>query len=100
VYFADMSQYGAEGAATQERDASGIRLLGVAQASRGVGVGRALTLACIELARGRGHSQVVLHTTRAMATAWTMYERLGFARSEDLDFSQQALQVFGFRKRL
>ena len=100
VYFGDMAQYGSGGTATQVRDASGIRLLGVAPECRGLGVGRDLTLACLELARSAGHAQVLLHTTRAMATAWTMYEGLGFERAEDLDFLQQELPVFGFRKKL
>ncbi len=33
----------------------------------------------------------------AMRTAWGLYERMGFARSEDLDFLQQGFPVFGFR---
>ncbi len=32
-----------------------------------------------------------------MRTAWGLYERMGFARSEDLDFLQQGFPVFGFR---
>jgi hypothetical protein len=32
-----------------------------------------------------------------MKIAWSMYETLGFERSEDLDFKQAELQVFGFR---
>ncbi|MCW5635604.1 MAG: GNAT family N-acetyltransferase [Rubrivivax sp.] len=75
---------------------SGIRLLGVEPAQRGGGVGKALTLACIELARTAGHEQVVLHTTQPMQVAWAMYERLGFVRRPALDFSQQGLPVFGF----
>ena len=97
VYFADMAQYGSGGTATQERNASGIRLLGVDPRLRGLGVGRALTEACLDLARAAGHAQVILHTTQAMRTAWGLYERLGFRRSEDLDFLQQGFPVFGFR---
>ena len=33
----------------------------------------------------------------AMKTAWKMYEKIGFKRSEELDFMQGNLQVFGFR---
>ena len=47
-----------------------------------------------------GKSQVILHTTGAMGTAWARYERLGFVRSEDLDFMQRHLEVYGFRLRL
>jgi ribosomal protein S18 acetylase RimI-like enzyme/catechol 2,3-dioxygenase-like lactoylglutathione lyase family enzyme len=97
VYFADMAQYGSGGAATAVTNASGIRLLGVDPALRKCGAGKALTQACIALARERGHAQVILHTTQAMKIAWGLYEKLGFERSPDLDFAQQELQVFGFR---
>ena len=97
VYFADMARYGSGGTATTEKNASGIRLLGVNSKSRGAGVGKALTNACIKLARDSGHSQVILHTTQAMQIAWELYIRLGFERSQDLDFTQEELPVFGFR---
>jgi ribosomal protein S18 acetylase RimI-like enzyme len=100
VYFGDMAEYGSGGTATQVKDASGIRLLGVHPKFRHVGAGKALTRACIQLAREKGHSQVILHTTQAMRIAWGLYERLGFKRSEDLDFLQQDLPVFGFRLQL
>ncbi|HJW31745.1 MAG TPA: GNAT family N-acetyltransferase [Holophagaceae bacterium] len=100
VYFGDMAQYGSGGTATQERNASGIRLLGIHPRFRGLGAGRALTEACIQLAREAGHAQVILHTTHAMRNAWSLYERMGFQRSEDLDFLQQGFPVFGFRLRL
>lgn len=100
VYFGDMAEYGSGSTATRETDASGIRLLGVDPAARGMGVGRALTEACIRLARDSGHAQVVLHTTQAMQVAWAMYDKLGFVRSTDLDFMQGELPVFGFRLRL
>ncbi|MBI3853603.1 MAG: GNAT family N-acetyltransferase [Verrucomicrobia bacterium] len=100
VYFGDMSQYGSGGSATTLRNTSGIRLLGVGLKHRGAGAGRALTNACIELARKKEHSQVVLHTTQAMQIAWRLYEQMGFQRSNDLDFMQENLPVFGFRLRL
>ena len=100
VYFAEMTEYGSGGTATAEVDAAGIRLLGVGMAHRGLGVGKALTLACIARARAAGRSQVILHTTEAMQVAWGLYEKLGFARSQDLDFLQEDLPVFGFRLRL
>lgn len=100
VYFGDMAHYGSGGTATQERNASGIRLLGIDPKFRGLGAGRALTQACIDLARDKGHAQVILHTTQAMRLAWGLYERMGFRRSEDLDFLQQGLPVFGFRLAL
>jgi GNAT superfamily N-acetyltransferase len=100
VYFSDMAQYGAGGTVTQERNASGFRLLTVAPQARGLGVGRALMERCIELARERNQAQVIIHSTEAMKVAWAMYERRGFERSPDLDFLQGTLPVFGFRLRL
>ncbi len=97
VYFGDMAHYGSGGLASRVKNASGIRLLAVGPSFRNRGVGRALTLACIGLARQKGHGQVILHTTGAMRLAWGLYERIGFVRSEDLDFSQEGLPVFGFR---
>lgn len=100
VYFGEMAEYGSGGSAPSITDASGIRLLAVSPHHRNFGAGKSLTRACIELARQARHSQVILHTTRAMHVAWRMYEKLGFARSEDLDFLQQGLPVFGFRQWL
>jgi len=97
VFFSDMAQYGSGGTATQERGAAGFRLLAVAHAARGRGVGRALAERCVQLAREQGLAQVILHTTGAMQVAWRMYEAMGFTRSPDLDFLQQGLPVFGFR---
>lgn len=100
VYFGDMAQYGSGGGATAVPNAAGIRLLGVDSNTRGLGVGKTLTLACIELARAQQRADVVLHTTKAMQVAWALYEKLGFIRSPDLDFLQGELPVYGFRLRL
>jgi len=100
VYFSDMAQYGSGGIATRETNASGFRLLAVAPDARGLGVGKALAAACIELGRSLGHGQVIIHSTSAMRIAWGIYESLGFKRSPDLDFMQEDLQVFGFRLKL
>jgi ribosomal protein S18 acetylase RimI-like enzyme len=97
VYFGDMAEYGSGGIATTVKNASGIRLLGVSPRARGMGAGKALTRACIQLAKDNGHSHVVLHTTQPMQVAWSLYDKLGFERSKDLDFMQENLQVFGFR---
>ncbi|HSE12703.1 MAG TPA: GNAT family N-acetyltransferase [Rudaea sp.] len=97
VYFGDMAEYGSGGIATTVKNASGIRLLGVSARARGMGVGKALARACIQLARDKGHAHIVLHTTQPMQVAWSLYEKLGFERSKDLDFTQEGLPVFGFR---
>lgn len=97
VYFSDMKYYGSGGIATREKNASGFRLLAVDPNVRGKGIGKLLIRECIRKANERNHSQVIIHTTMAMQTAWKMYEVMGFKRSEDLDFMQGDLPVFGFR---
>ena len=92
----DLAHYGA-GAVSSIPNAAGIRLLAVAPAHRGRGLGELLTRECLARARALGRTQVILHTTRAMRTAWSLYERLGFTRAPELDFAQGALEVFGFR---
>lgn len=99
VYFGDMAEYGSGGTATQQKDASGIRLLAVDPRHRGLGAGRALTEFCVGLALAEGRGQVILHTTAAMKTAWNLYEKLGFERSADLDFEQRGFPIHGFRLR-
>jgi len=34
---------------------------------------------------------------KSMQIAWNMYESIGFKRSEDLDFMEGELHVYGFR---
>ena len=100
VYFSDMSYYGSGGTATQEKNASGFRLLAVDPKFRGMGVGKRLTVACIEKAKKDNNRELIIHSTEFMKVAWAMYEKLGFKRSKDLDFMQQNLPVYGFRLKL
>ena len=100
VYFGDMKYYGSGGTATLEINAAGFRLLAVSRETRGQGLGSLLTEFCIQTAKEEQQKQIVIHTTEAMKTAWGMYERMGFKRSEDLDFMQEKLPVFGFRLQL
>ena len=97
VYFNDMQYYGSGGIATQEKNSAGFRLLGVNNNARGKGIGKLLTQECIRKATENNLNQVIIHSTLAMQTAWKMYENIGFRRSEDLDFMQGELAVFGFR---
>jgi ribosomal protein S18 acetylase RimI-like enzyme len=100
VYFGDMKFYGSGGTATHEKNSAGFRLLGVESSMRGKGIGKALTLECINRARARGLKQVIIHTTKAMQQAWEMYESFGFERAPQFDFMQGQLPVFGFRLML
>ena len=97
VFFSDMKYYGSGGTATKEKNACGFRLLAVDPATRGQGIGKLLTTECIQKAKDKKVDQMVIHTTMAMQTAWKMYENLGFKRSEDLDFLQEELPIYGFR---
>lgn len=63
-----------------------VRLLAVAPAARGQGIGRELMRECIERARRTGVSALTLHTTDLMQVAMQMYERMGFIRAPELDF--------------
>lgn len=100
VYFSDMQYYGSGGTATQEKDAVGFRLLAVDPELRGLGLGKEITLACVEKAKNDGVDNLVIHSTEYMRVAWNMYEKLGFKRATDLDFMQEELPVFGFRLEL
>jgi len=93
-------QHGSGGTATREQNASGFRLLAVDLTIRGKGIGKLLTYECIRKAKEKNHFHLVIHTTKAMQTAWKMYEKIGFKRAEDLDFMQGELPVFGFRLKL
>ena len=63
-----------------------VRLLAVAPAGRGRGIGAALMQECVRRARKSGARALSLHTTDLMQTAQRMYERMGFVRSAELDF--------------
>ena len=100
VYFGDMQYYGSGGSATSEKNAGGFRLLAVDPIARGKGIGKLLTSECIRKAKAARLSQMIIHSTKAMQTAWKIYENMGFKRSEDLDFMQGELPVYGFRLSL
>ncbi len=97
VFFSDMKSYGSGGTATNEKNACGFRLLAVDASARGKGIGKLLTMECINKAKVKKVNQMIIHSTMAMQTAWKMYEKLGFKRSGDLDFMQGELPVYGFR---
>ena len=70
-----------------ERDGeAGIRMLAVDPAAQGLGVGRALTVACLKRAREEGRSGIALYTRPANAPAQGLYASLGFLRDPDRDW--------------
>jgi GNAT superfamily N-acetyltransferase len=82
TYVADLSSPRAE---FDDPEAKGIRMLAVAPAGQGRGVGRALVMACLDRARAEGGRRVILHTLPVMAAARHLYEDLGFERDPTLD---------------
>ncbi len=65
---------------------AGFRMLGVAMAARGRGVGRALVEACLERARAAGRTGLVIVTAPSWTDAQHLYERVGFRRAPHRDF--------------
>src|SRR5262245_20192113 len=68
-------------------DAATIRMLGVSTDARGRGIGVALVQRCIDQARAHGSRRVRLDTRTSMTTAQRVYERLGFTRDLEHDWS-------------
>lgn len=62
-----------------------LRMLAVSPIERGRGIGRHLTQAAMQRAVDDGARRIVLSTMDTMHAAHRLYERLGFARQEDLD---------------
>jgi ribosomal protein S18 acetylase RimI-like enzyme len=70
-----------------DSDAATIRMLGVDAEARGRGIGEELVRACIDRARAAGRRRVRLDTRTSMKSAQRLYERLGFRRDPDHDWS-------------
>ncbi len=63
------------------------RMLAVREAARGRGVGQALVRHCLARARELGLAAVVLSSSPTMTGAHRVYERLGFGRTPEVDWS-------------
>ena len=64
-----------------------IRSLAVAPSASGEGIGEALTRLTIERARNCGCAAIVLSSSTTMHAAHRLYERLGFTRLPERDWS-------------
>ncbi|MFD9888804.1 GNAT family N-acetyltransferase [Amycolatopsis sp. NPDC059027] len=62
------------------------RMLAVASAARGRGIGEALTRAVVDRARELGRTRVVLSSQDGMKAAHRLYERIGFTRLPERDW--------------
>lgn len=70
------------------RDDEGeFRMLAVAPAMRGRGVGERLVRMCLDRFRGDGYRGVAISTLAEMAAAHRLYERLGFVRDPSRDWN-------------
>lgn len=70
------------------RDDEGeFRMLGVAGRARGLGIGTALTERCIARTRELGQQRIVMSSADYMTSAHRIYERLGFVRLPERDWS-------------
>lgn len=77
------------------------RVLAVAPQARGQGVGAALVEHCLGLARAAGHTRMVLSTLPDQRAAHRIYERLGFSRDPDSDWSPKpGTLLWAFRAKL
>jgi len=95
VYYRDVKYYGAMDGVKVLENTAGFRFLAVEPIARGMGIGRKLTLTCIDRAKKHKKSRLIIHTTKAMQLAWNMYVKLGFFRQQELDFKVKNLQVYG-----
>lgn len=68
-------------------DEAELRMLAVDPARQGRGVGSALTQACVERSRTLALRALVLCTPKELLAARRLYERLGFVRTPERDWS-------------
>lgn len=84
---ATLALHGSPAAHVCEPGEAELRMLATLPAARGRGVAAALVEECVRRARERGCSAVRLSTQVPMTAAQRVYERLGFTRTSDRDWS-------------
>lgn len=81
-------------------DEGEFRMLAVSGAARGRGVGLALAQACVDRARDAGLNGLAISTMSKMTDAHRLYDRLGFTRVPDSDWSPHSgVCLMAFRLR-
>jgi GNAT superfamily N-acetyltransferase len=80
---------------------AGFRMLVVAPAGRGRGVGAALAQACLARAEVLGCRRVRISSLLRMTAAHRLYDRLGFVRTPELDWTPEpGLTLITYRYEL
>jgi ribosomal protein S18 acetylase RimI-like enzyme len=75
------------GEVTQSDEEAAFRMLVVDPVAQGRGIGALLVGECLERARAAGKRRMVLSTGPSMTAAHRLYERLGFTRLPERDWS-------------
>ena len=75
------------GNVVESDDEAAFRMLVVDPAAQGRGLGRLLVSTCLDRARAAGKTRMVLSTDRRMTAAIRLYERLGFTRLPERDWT-------------
>ncbi|MCV2488712.1 GNAT family N-acetyltransferase [Geodermatophilus sp. YIM 151500] len=75
------------GEVTASPDEAAFRMLVVDPAARGRGIGELLVTTCLARARAAGRRRMVLSTDPRMTAAHRLYDRLGFTRLPERDWS-------------
>ena len=77
------------------------RMLAVAPAHRGRGVGARLVRECLDRAARRGARSVILSTKPQMTSAQRIYDRMGFRRAKQLDWKPTpGVELLAYTKTL
>jgi ribosomal protein S18 acetylase RimI-like enzyme len=75
------------GEVTTSDEEAAFRMLVVDPAARGQGIGELLVTTCLERARAAGKRRMVISTDPRMTAAHRLYERMGFRRLAERDWS-------------
>jgi GNAT superfamily N-acetyltransferase len=101
LYPAGSVFYAPDGISSVRIEQPEVRLLAVAPAARGEGIGTALMQECVRRARLSKASTLTLRTSDMMRAAVRMYDHMGFERAPGLDYRPvPGVTIKGYRLNL